>query len=168
MTLKIPLSPLQKILLTTDGSVTKILEAVRGEEILVQTEKQKVIKAGKKIAKLLEIKEGEKVNYRVVNLQDSKAVLVHAISYTPLKRLEKEFREDVMKKDIPIGKILARLRIEVRREIKNFGSLKANEKLSRLFGIPTNALLLKRNYNIIHRNRILLNITEIFPYTTFK
>lgn len=168
MTLKIPLSPLQKIMLTTDGSVTKILEAIRGGEIFVETKKQEVIKAGKKLARLLKIKEGDEVNYRVVNLQDSKAVLVHAISYTPLKRLKKEFREDIMKKDVPIGKILARLRIEARREIRTSGSFKANEKFSMLFGIPINALLLKRNYSIIHRNKILLNVTEIFPYEFFR
>ncbi len=168
MTFKIPLSPIQKILLTTDGSVTKILEAVRGGEIKVKTKKQEVIKADRKIAKLLKIMEGDEVNYRVVNLQDSKAVLVHATSYAPLKRLRREFREDIMKKDVPIGKILARLRLETRREIRNFGSLKAGEKFSRLFGIPKNSLLLKRNYNIIHNNEILLNITEIFPYEFFR
>ncbi|MBI5253387.1 MAG: DUF98 domain-containing protein [Euryarchaeota archaeon] len=168
MTLKVPLSPLQKILLTTDGSVTRILEAIRGREIFVETEKQKIIKADKKIAGLLKIKEGDKVNYRAVNLRDLSGVLIHAISYAPLKRLRKEFREDVMKRDVPIGKILAKLKLEARREIKNFGSMKADKKLSTLFGIPVNALLLKRNYNIIHNNEILLNVTEVFPYEFFR
>lgn len=165
---EIALSPIQKILLTTDGSVTRILEAIRGREIFVETEKQEVIKANKKIARLLKIKEGDEVNYRIVNLRDSGGVLIHAISYTPLKRLKKDFREDVMKRDVPIGKILAKLKLEARREIKNFGSLKANKKLSKLFGIPLNVLLLKRNYNIIHNNEILLNVTEIFPYEFFR
>ncbi len=165
---EIALSPLQKILLTTDGSVTRILEAIRGREIFVETEKQEVIKADKKIAGLLKIKEGDEVNYRVVNLRDLSGVLIHAISYTPLKRLKKDFREDIMKRDVPIGKILAKLKLEARREIKNFGSLKADKKLSKLFGIPLNALLLKRNYNIIHNNEILLNVTEVFPYEFFR
>jgi chorismate-pyruvate lyase len=165
---EIALSPIQKILLTTDGSITRILKALRGEEIKVETEKQEVIKADRKIVRLLKINEGDKVNYRAVNLKDSNGVLIHAISYAPLRRLKKEFREDIMRRDVPIGRILAKLKIEERREIRNFGSMKADKKLSRLFGIPINALLLKRNYNIIHRNKILLNITEVFPYEFFK
>ncbi|MDI6654763.1 MAG: chorismate pyruvate-lyase family protein [Candidatus Hydrothermarchaeota archaeon] len=165
---EIALSPVQKILLTTDGSITRILKALRGEEIKVETEKQEVIKADRKIARLLKINEGDEVNYRVVNLKDSNGVLIHAISYAPLRRLKKEFREDIMRRDVPIGRILAKLKIEARREIRNFGSMKADRKLSKLFGIPINALLLKRNYNIIHRNKILLNITEVFPYEFFR
>jgi len=165
---EIALSPIQKILLTTDGSITRILKALRGEEIKVETEKQEVIKADSKIARLLKINEGDEVNYRAVNLKDSNGVLIHAISYAPLRRLKKEFREDIMRRDVPIGRILAKLKIEARREIRNFGSMKADKKLSRLFGIPINALLLKRNYNIIHRNKILLNITEVFPYEFFR
>lgn len=72
---EIALSPIQKILLTTDGSVTRILEAIRGREIFVETEKQEVIKANKKIARLLKIKEGDEVNYRIVNLRDRKSVV---------------------------------------------------------------------------------------------
>ncbi|MFH1773784.1 MAG: chorismate pyruvate-lyase family protein [Methanobacteriota archaeon] len=165
---EIALSPIQKILLTTDGSITRILKALRGEEIKVETKKQEVIKADRKIVRLLKINEGDKVNYRAVNLKDSNGVLIHAISYAPLRRLKKEFREDIMRRDVPIGRILAKLKIEARREIRNFGSMKADKKLSRLFGIPINALLLKRNYNIIHRNKILLNITEVFPYEFFR
>lgn len=165
---KAKLSPIHKILLTTDGSITRILEALEGEEIQVKTERQEIIKANSNIAKLLKIAVGEEVNYRAVNLQNSKGMLIHAISYAPLKRLKDEFRDEIMKEDTPIGKIMAKLKIEGRREIRGFEIIKANERLSRLFKIPLNSKLLKRNYDIIHRNKILINITEIFPYEVFK
>lgn len=67
---KVALSPVHKILLTTDGSITRILEALSGEEAKVETEVQRIIKANKSIAKLLNINEGEDVNYRVVNFKN--------------------------------------------------------------------------------------------------
>lgn len=161
------LSPVHKILLTTDGSITRVLEALRGEEVRVETIEQRVQPASRKTAKLLNVKEGEKVNYRVVNLRDSKAVLVHAISYAPISRLRPEFRADVMRRDMPIGRIMEKLKIEARREVKSFGIVWAKKELCKIFGIEKNALLLKRNYNIIHGRKILLNLTEIFPYEVF-
>lgn len=165
---KVALSPVHKILLTTDGSITRILEALSGEEVKVETGTQRIINANKSIAKLLNINEGEDVNYRVVNLKNSKKTLVHAISYTPIKRLKNEFKEDIMKRDLPIGKIMSKLKIEARREINYFEITKASKKLANIFKIPINSLLLKRNYNIINQGKIMINITEIFPYEEFK
>lgn len=79
-----------------------------------------------------------------------------------------EFKEEIIKEDTPIGKIMAKLKIEGRREIKGFEIIKADEGFSRLFGIPLNSKLLRRNYDIIHGNKILMNITEIFSYEGFN
>ncbi|MDP6613274.1 MAG: chorismate pyruvate-lyase family protein, partial [Candidatus Hydrothermarchaeota archaeon] len=88
--------------------------------------------------------------------------------YAPIERLPREFGEDIMKKDEPIGRIMAKLRIEARREIKGFEIIKADEELSGIFEIPLGALLLKRMYNIIYQGEVLLNITEIFPHAFFR
>lgn len=164
---KFKLSPAHKILLTTDGSITRILEALSGGAVSIETMAQRVVRAGA-VAKVLRVKKEDEVNYRVVNIRSSGRVLAHAISHTPLKRLKREFRGDIMKKDVPIGVIMSRLKIEARREIRNFGVLRANEDAAKIFGIPKGSLVLKRNYNIIHTGRVLMNITEIFPYGTFE
>ena len=44
--------------------------------------------------------------------------LIHAVSYIRLSRLDNEFREDLIRADIPIGRILKKHRIESRREIE--------------------------------------------------
>ncbi len=83
---EVALSPVQKILLTTDGSITRIFEALTGESVSVDTEEQRVIPAGEDIAKVLKIEPGIEVNFRVVKLKNSKGVLAHATSYAPLKK----------------------------------------------------------------------------------
>ncbi len=159
------LNPVQKILLTTDGSITRILMALTGEDVVVKTVTQEVISADDAVGEALGVDVGAEVNYRVVNLlSGDDRVLVHAVSYAPLSRLKSEFREDIMRRDIPVGVILARLKIEVRREIKDFSVIKADPIMAGVFGLLPNALLLKRSYDIINEGRVLMCITEVFRF----
>jgi chorismate-pyruvate lyase len=159
-------TPIQRILLTADGSITRILEALTGKEVKVETVEQKVVKANREVAGILDIDEGDDINFRVVNLKAGGEILVHAVSNTPLKRLDERFRDDLMSTDIPIGKIIRKHNLEVRREI-NWGKVEKAGRLGSIFRISESEQILSRNYNIIHRNRILINITEYFPARRF-
>lgn len=159
---EVDISPLHLILLTNTGSMTTILEALFGD-IGIETETQAIIKADTQTANILKIKEGESVNYRVVQIV-GRTPLVHATSYAPLSRLKEGFREDLIKKDTPIGKILSRHKVESRREFLGVETARADERFADIFGISENTLLLKRNYNIIHEGKPLMNISEVFPY----
>ena len=93
------LSPVQKILLGTDGSVTQLLEAVIGKPIAIKTRLQEIIPVDPDTAKKLGITAGMPVNHRVVEIKnnDTGEVLIHAVSYTPVERLPDEFRNDLPK-----------------------------------------------------------------------
>ncbi len=164
---QVKLSPLERVLLTTDGSITRILDAITGEEVKVKTVAQRLVKASRELAKELRIREGAEVNYRVVDIKSSKAALLHAISYAPIERLAEEFKEDIMKKDMPIGRIMASLNIESRREIKEFDVIKGDAELCRRFRLPAGTVFLKRRYHVIHGGEVLISITEIFPSGVF-
>ena len=63
--------------------------------------------------------------------------------------------------DIPIGKIIRKHNLETRREIKSIGIAEIDDYLKNL--LKTNhSRLPKRTYNIIYKNKILMEITEIF------
>lgn len=164
------LSPLQNILLTTDGSVTALLESICGDEISVSTLSQVVSSAREEIAAALEIGAGELVNHRVVTLNNRRTgeVLVYAISYTPLSRLEPEFRDDLMRADIPIGRILKKHNIESRREILEITTLPPGETFSRAFKRSMADGLLMRRYRVIRHKKPLMVIEEIFPVDSFS
>lgn len=153
-------------MLTTDGSVTRILEAL-GYDVNIKAIKQEIVSADKKLSKELNISLGEPVNHRVVIIE-SKIPLIYAVSYMPIKRLNKnfKFKRDVMNANIPIGKILKKHHIESRREIEYIGVEKPNDSIKNIFN--TNELILARTYNIIHRGEILIRINEKFPITWFK
>lgn len=161
------MNPIHRILLTTDGSVTAIIEAVTQKSVEIETLEQRIVKADRDIAELLEIDEGEEVNYRVVYLKAGGEIYAKAISYTPIKRLENSFKEDLMRADIPIGKIMKKHGIEARREIRWGKIVEVDEETAKEFGIKLRQLI-ARNYNIIHKGKVLINITEFFPVEKFK
>jgi beta-ribofuranosylaminobenzene 5'-phosphate synthase len=163
------LSNLQKVLLSTDGSVTQILEMVTGNPVDIRTLVQEVRTADGPLAEALDIAPGDDVNHRIVELRDSVTgeVLIYAVSHTPLQRLDPEFRHDLMRADIPIGKIIKRYQLESRREITGAGVQKADRELAAMFRIYRNEPVLNRTYHIIHRKKPLIAIEETFPYNRF-
>lgn len=158
------LSSAQKILLTTDGSVTAILDVLKGH-VDITTLVQEFVPADKAMAENLDIEEGETVNYRVVIIRSSQP-LIYAVSLVPLKRLDNDFKEDLIRADIPIGRILKKHDIESRREIKSVFAEDPNEELREIF--KTDSPMLSRTYNIIHHDEILISLKETFPYSLFQ
>lgn len=145
--LKKKLAPIERVFATTNGSITQALEAYLGEPIRIRTIAQEVKEAGE-LAKLLGVERSEATNFREVEIMDSRGqVLIRAKSWTPLKRLEPGFKEDLMKADIPIGKLLSKHRIEVRRELLDVRLYEGK---------------LRRTYNIIRNGEVLMRIEETF------
>ncbi len=159
------LSPLQKVLLLTDGSVTILLEAAAGERVDVRTSAQDVVPADAVQADRLECALGDPVNRRVVNLVGARTgrIYVHAVSFTPLDRLMPGARDDLLAADIPIGRILLRHRMETRRELSAVGVVQAGMELGETFALPADAPVLCRRYTIIHGGKPLISIEERFP-----
>ncbi|MCJ7445807.1 MAG: beta-ribofuranosylaminobenzene 5'-phosphate synthase [Methanotrichaceae archaeon] len=164
------LSPVQKMLLGTDGSVTSLLEVITGSKIEIETLEQSIVPADELIAEKLNVQPGDEVNHRIVKLKraDNEEILIYAISHTPIKRLEPEFKYDLTRADIPIGVILKKHFIESRRDIVDAGALQADKKMSQIFNIFPRELMLSRDYRIVRHGEPLIAITETFPFNSFR
>ena len=139
----------------TDGSVTQLLEVLTGKTVEVKTLEQSLIKATHDIAKLFDIDVGEEVNSRLVTLDAGGTIYVLAKSLAPVKRMPQAVRDDLMKADIPIGRILREHKLETRRDILNIKIVRQD-----FFGkVP----VLSREYRIIYENKVLMWINECFP-----
>lgn len=158
------LSSAQKILLVTDGSVTTILDVLKGH-VKIRTIVQEFQDADQRIAALVNIEKGDPVNYRVVVIEKDKP-LIHAISLIPVERLNNDFKEDLIRADIPIGRILKKHQIESRREIKSVSVEEPTPEMAEIF--DDESPVLSRTYNIIHKDQVLVWIKETFPYTMFR
>ncbi len=139
----------------TDGSVTQLLEVLTGKSVKVETISQNIVKASPQIAELLDIETGDDVNDRLVTLKVDDIVYVLAKSLSPINRIPSGIRDDLMRADIPIGRILREHKLETRRDILNIRILHRD-----FFGdLP----VLSREYKIIYENKVLMWINECFP-----
>jgi beta-ribofuranosylaminobenzene 5'-phosphate synthase len=156
------LLPIHRVLLGHDGSMTNLLELISCCEVALCTIKQSVVPCPREAADLLVVDVGELVNERdiiIVRSSDG-SPLLYARSYTPLSRLKPAFKTDLMKADIPIGKIMQRHRIEARREILDVGYLSSDGRLEELLACP--GPYLWRTYNIITQGKTLITVKEYF------
>jgi len=158
------LSSAQKILLATDGSVTTILDVLKGH-VKIRTLIQEFRKADEEVARLLQIEKGDPVNYRVVVIERDEP-LIHAVSLIPVDRLNNDFKEDLIRADIPIGRILKKHQVESRREIKSVAVEKSTPEMVEIF--HDQSMVLSRTYNIIHQDQVLVWIKETFPSSLFR
>lgn len=154
----------QKILLTTDGSITAILDVLYGK-INLDTLDQHLGIADEGHAKLVNVEVGTEINFREVIMHKDKKPLIYAISHVPLARCSSEICADLLRADIPIGRILKNYKIESRREINNIFIEKPNAKLKELYN--TDEDFLARDYVIINNGEILMWIKEMFPVSYF-
>ena len=155
----------QKILLTTDGSITAILDVLFGK-ITLTTLDQHFENADVKHADLVNVCEGDEINFREVIMHSDDQPLIYAISHIPLSRCSDEICADLIRADIPIGRILKNYNIESRREIKNIYIEKPNSTLQDIF--KTTEDMLARDYVIINNDNILMWIKEVFPVSYFR
>ena len=139
----------------TDGSVTQLLEVLTGKSVIVETISQNVVKASPQIAGLLGIEPGDDVNDRLVTLKVNDIIYVLAKSLAPINRIPGGVRDDLMRADIPIGRILREHKLETRRDILNIQIVHRDSSRD----LP----VLSREYKIIYENKVLMWINECFP-----
>ncbi|WP_340818867.1 chorismate pyruvate-lyase family protein [Methanolobus sp. WCC4] len=140
----------------TDGSVTFLLEIMTKHPTAVVTENQHVIPADEKAADIFGVAVGADINERVVTLTAGDVPYVFARSLSAIEKMPEGVRSDMMKADIPIGRILRDHNVETRRDFESIDILED----SPLFGAQK---VLSRSYRIVHHNGVLMWINEIFP-----
>jgi chorismate-pyruvate lyase len=160
------LTPLQRILLATDGTVTDILEARYDEAIRSVKIFQAPMTAHDDVCSLA--LNGEELVLRKVLLRGtvSQRNYVYAESMLVPSRLEL-MMHDLEQADIPIGRLMRRMRMESFREILGCWLEPARE-IGEYFGVETHTDIIARKYQIFVRGQPAMLITEKFPSSTLQ
>ncbi|MFZ0256872.1 MAG: chorismate pyruvate-lyase family protein [Gammaproteobacteria bacterium] len=162
------LSSYQRILLTTDGTLTDILEAYVWEPIEIVKLMQENLTVPKAIPHL-DIATHTEVLHREVLLRGTRSAknYLHATSLLVLDRLDPDLREDLITTQEPLGKLMIQARLETFREIVRCSLQKAVD-MGKFFGEPPDSELISRTYRIFTRSRPFILITESFPGSYFR
>lgn len=161
------LSTFQRILLTTDGTVTEILEAYLFEKIHVVKISEHIVEATADIA-ALDLKVGDRVIDRKILLQGkiSRNNWIYAESLIVPDRLDEIYRERLLKTQEPIGRLWLEHRVENFKEIVDTAREAAGE-LAGYFKMKKEDRLLSRTYRVFSSRKPVMMITEKFPENYF-
>jgi chorismate-pyruvate lyase len=162
------LSSFQRILLTTDGTVTEILEAHLWEAIQIHKLFQEVVETEFDIA-YLHVASGTKVLIRKVLLRGKMTHknYIYAESITAVDHLDANLRHGLLKTQKPLGQLMIENRMETFREILVCRPVPA-EDLAQYFAIKSEETLISRTYRVFSNRKPIMLITEKFPESYFQ
>jgi chorismate-pyruvate lyase len=169
------LSVFQRVLLVTDGTVTRLLEAYADEPMrvvkLAQSSQPAEGGAGLPGPGTCELQlaDGEEVLHREVLLQGSATGrnYVHAESVVVASRLPRTLRDGLMLTDEPIGRLLDRHRTETFREVVACGRQPVGARGAH-FGLDAGACAISRRCRVLADTRPIMLISETFPSEPFS
>jgi chorismate-pyruvate lyase len=154
------LSLLQKILLTTDGTVTQLLGLFTSEKISVEKLEHAIVAGG---PSALAVPATEPVLSRKILLRGTRPYM-YAHSFLVPSRLPRGMQETMLQTDTPIGQLWKAARLETYREIIDFHR-EHDAGLAALF--DCDGTLLSRSY-LIHAGGAPMGlIVEKFPAAYF-
>lgn len=159
-----PLDLLQRLLLSTDGTVTLFLETSMSEQIEAVRLSQHVRGAGED-RRALGLHAGQRVIERRALLRGtvSGRNYIYGQSAIALGRVPRAVRNGLLHSDSPIGLLLRQHRTETFREILWRGTLPAREAAQH-FLLADESPLLARRYRVWIDHRPAMLITEAFPH----
>ncbi len=161
------LTAVQRILLTTDGRITDIIEAYAREPVCVVKLSETVDEPGRR-PKLL-VDDDDEVLYRSVLIQGTKTGIdyLYATSLVVSARIPVAMLGALVDTDTPFGRLLVDHRVETLREIVEWHREPAGHH-GRYFKMDPSDMLLSRTYRVVSHELPVALITEKFPETHFR
>lgn len=157
------LSTIQRILLSTDGTLTEILEAYFLEQIVLVKLSEQIFPATADLSSL-HVREGDQLIERRILLQGAQTGrnFVYAESFIVVDRIDQDMKHDLLESKIPLGRLWLQHRMETFKELLNITITSANE-LATYFNIAPDDHIFSRSYRVFAKRRPIILITEMFP-----
>jgi len=161
------LTAVQRILLTTDGRITDIIEAYAREPVCVVKLTETLDEPGH--IPNLKVDDDDDVLYRSVLIQGTKTGIdyMYATSLVVAGRVPTAMLEALLYTDTPFGRLLVAHRVETLREILHWHREPAGRHCQYFDMAPTD-MLLSRTYRVVSHELPVALITEKFPESHFR
>ena len=166
------IDPFDRMLLTTDGTVTTLLEACTGEPIVTRTTRQtgpaSIGQLGADAgvwwhpdADLIELAPAEPVLARRVVLRGARSDVAYVFAESLLapQRVPGAISDDLLGAGASLGRVLAAGRLETRRSIVEIVAARADDVCDQM-GVARRTALTRRTYTIAFGRRPVAAVTE--------
>lgn len=157
------LSPILRVLLVTDGTVTRTLAAYFGEVIDVEV-LEHAERTSESPYPQIDIAAGDRILHRYVRLLGRTTRKVYAVaeSVAVLEHLSQQMRQQLIQEHKGIGELLRGGRLETYRELLT-ASMTAASRWAEHLHVAATESVVTRDYRIYQGGRAVLLIREIFP-----
>ena len=160
------LSPLNRMLLVTDGTVTDAVEAYTLERCAVMKLEQRMHRLDRSLA-VLELRSGAAVLERTIAMRGAESGKVRFLAHTvfALSRMGKRFLSDLDQTDLPLGDVLRRHAPSARREILGAGLVRRRPRGPLRRWMDEAPVWLVRSYRLHVRGAAIALVNEYLPET---
>lgn len=157
------LSPVLRVLLVTDGTVTRTLEAYFGEAIEVDVLDHAETTSAAPYPQI-DIAVGDHILHRYVRLLGRVTRRVYAVaeSVAALDHISEQMRRQLIQEHKGIGELLREGRLETYRDLLT-ANLTTASRWAEDLQVAATAGVVTRDYRIYQGGRAVLLIREIFP-----
>lgn len=161
------LSVFQRILLTTNGTITDILEAYLFEQIQLVKLSENSIDTEHDFP-IIHVEKGDPTIERSILLRGkiSRRNFIYAHTVVFVNNLDEQFKQELQNTNTSIGKLWLDRRVENFKEITDSGKEPAQE-LANYFCMEPDENLLFRTYIVYSQAKPTMIITEKFPESYF-
>ena len=159
--LSTPLSPVARLLLTSDGSMTQMMEALLLATVSMVIVRQEIVALSRGSLELIQVNEGEKALAREAWLTDGKNPLIFAHSLLFTNSAEEESLIAIQEVKKPIGRMVRENSIKTFRDGCRLGIVKSPDIASHL-GISPDTDFWGRYYRLTTDGNLSGLIFEIF------
>jgi chorismate-pyruvate lyase len=160
------LSPLSRILLASDGTLTDVVEAAMLEPIRLKRLHIETLPLAARMDPL-NLDAGARVMERRILLYGSRTGhnYVYAESFLALDRFPPAVSQALTDSDTPVGRLWSDHKLEGRKELLEASCIPASGPLAAFFPDHRGANIVMRRYRMISNCHPLILITEFFPAT---
>ena len=163
---KLALKPHHKLLLLSDGSLTRFLEVLNQAPVDVEIKKHEIRKIKKDESVYLEVDASQEAIIRDVWLTQNKKKLVYAHSVFPLAGLDKNLLDNISTSIEPLGKSLTDRGLLTFKDKLEISAVYCSDVNSAL-NLAPNTILWAKHYRLLAQassleKGITASITEIF------
>jgi len=162
------LTPILRVLLVTDGTVTRTLEAYFGEPIDVDVLSHREVRSERSYPEI-EVDKGDPILRRCVTLRGkiTRTIYAFAESIAVIRFMPKEIGRKLTEEIQGIGELLSESRLETHRELLSARRVEAAEWAVHL-GVEKSASVVARKYIIHSGGSAAIAIEEVFPESRFQ
>lgn len=162
------LPPFLRVLLVTDGTVTKSLAAYFGEPIRIGVLSHSEL-ASERAYPVLDLLRGDLIILRRVTLNGKRSKTIYALaeSVVASARISERLRRELSSERKGIGELIRDSRLETYRDILSIKQSTADELATDL-GVKYSARVAIRRYVVCIAGQAAIEIEEVFPESHYQ